>query len=163
MEAKENSQVYMMLIEQYKLVYEEKMRLARTYWQLLSLSITVTGITLGIAFSYLSGIPRALLLFITNLYLFALLVSLGKIRFFEVVRSEFIKKLEQELGLMPLPRKTSSAINFLREVGGKPGVPSFFLRRSASRWTFISILTLLLCSSCLLLLTVIELLQGLTW
>ena len=85
-------------------------------WQIPSVAIAIIGGILTVSYSFLDGMPRAVLLGIGSVLIFALTTALPKHRLGADGRSQFLLDLETEIfKVKPIPTKTNDIKEYLKD------------------------------------------------
>ena len=104
-----------LLLRQYERLAEDWRHLNTLAWQIPTATLTVTSIVFAVSYGYLVGLARIAMLALGLLFSVSFIVLLVKTRFLMDVRSEFMKMLEEDLGLKKVPLTTGESVVFLKE------------------------------------------------
>jgi hypothetical protein len=85
-------------------------------WQIPTVAIAIIGGILTVSYSFLAGMPRAILLGIGSALIFALTIALAKHRLGADARSQFLMDLETEIfKIKQFPIKTDGIKHYLKD------------------------------------------------
>ena len=99
-------------IEQYNRCYEDIRHYDNGLWQILSANVTIAGILIALSFQYLSGASRFMPLFLAFVLSLALTVTMSKYIFFQLGRTEFMRKVECWFDVEGVPTSTPEIASF---------------------------------------------------
>jgi hypothetical protein len=121
---------------QYERLAEDWRLHQNLIWQIPSVAIVIIGGILTVSYSFLNGIPRAILLGIGSVLIFALTTALAKHRLGAEARSQFLVDLETEIfRIKQIPTKTKDIKEFLKDRQlTDDRLFRFLIKRSSEIW-----------------------------